>query len=343
MSDELYKPRNMIAAIIRFDPVRTFFLDTFCKSPEEKHESDIIELDKYRSERSVSPFVSPLDEATRVKLSPYTTTTIVPPYIKEQGVITPKDLQTREIGSTIYDTPGAYGSRAEKKLGEILKELERRFQTTEEVMIAQALTTGVIVVKGPNVDAKITVGIPPSHKVTLAGQAAWSDHANCDIAANFRAWKRVIEEDSGYTPRVAVIGWKVADEIYASEKLAKLLDNRRIELGIIKPDQLPDGVDYLGMLENVDVYVYNSTYKDQAGVKQYFMPPHKVLLGATQARAIRHYGPIYNLKNKAVVKRFPDSWEKEDGSARIVQMETSPLPFPHEPESYLIAEVTAEP
>lgn len=339
---ELYKPRNMIAAIIRFDPVRTFFLTMFWGKKELKHESDIIELDKYRSERSVSPFVNPLDEATRVKLSPYTTTSVIPPYIKEEGVITPKDLQAREVGTTIYDTPGQYGSRAEKKLGEILKELERRFTTTEEVMAAQALTTGKMVIKGPKINAEIDIGLPASHKVTLTGQALWSDHANCDILANIRTWKRVVEEDSGYTPRTAVIGWKVADEIYASTKLKALLDIRRVELGIIKPEQLPDGVDYLGMLENVDVYVYNSTYKDQDGVKQYFMPPHKVLLGATQARAIRHYGPIYNLKNKAVVKRYPDSWVLQNGSARIVQMETSPLPFPHEPEAYLIAEVTAE-
>jgi hypothetical protein len=346
MADEavVFTPRYMLGVLYKMEPVLQWFLSTWCQDGAPL-DTDLVDLDKVKGRRSVAPYVNPLDEATKLILQGYNTTTVKLPYMCEQVTISAKDLQIRQPGTTIYDSQGAYGRRAEIKAGEALKELEKRFTTTDEVSLATGLQTGVIPIVGPKINATVTLGMPAANLVTLESTDLWSDHTNADPIANIRAWKRLPPLAGGRVPSIACLGTYAADDLLKCAKLGTALDNRRIVRGEIQPKDLPDGIEYLGILEGVDLYVNHHKYVNASGVDAYFMDSTKILLGPAKgsSKCIRHFGVIYNLNCVAMERRFPLSWTTPDGKARIVQLETASLAIPYEIEDFVCATVTSEP
>lgn len=337
---DIYDSRTMLAAIIRMDKICRVFLDTFVKG-KENHQTEFIDLDSYRSERAIAPFINPLDEATRVKLANYSTATMQSPYIREQVVLNPKDVLPRQMGETIYGPRSTIAKRAQVKLGEALKELHRRFITTQEYMIAQALQTGIIPIVGPNINAEIDLNMLPTHIETLTGTDLWTDTSNSDPLGDLRLWRRLCEDDSGLTPTVVFMGYEAVSALLKHTDIKEILDNRRMELGQIKFESKPSGLTRVGTLEEFDIYEYNKTYRDASGTRQRFMNSKKVVLGSTDAKGIKHFGPIFNMHAEQEVDVFPRSWIPDDGSCRIVQLEGSPLPMIHEINAFFVAQVVA--
>ena len=145
MADEsvVFVPRVMLGILDKMEAVLTWFMDTWC-TDDAPQDTDLVDLDKRWGRRSVAPYVNPMDEPTKLIMQGYDTHTVKLPYLCEHVVINAKDLQVRQPGTTIYDSQGAYGQRAEIKAGEALKELEKRFATTDEVALATGLQTGII-------------------------------------------------------------------------------------------------------------------------------------------------------------------------------------------------------
>ncbi len=85
--------------------------------------------------------------------------------------------------------------------------------------------------------------------------------------------------DKGLSATDLVVGSAVAQFIQTDEKLAKLLDNRRMEFGQIAPRKLKPGVAWLGRLNfggfDLDIFVVRETYVDESGVTQRFFPPQR--------------------------------------------------------------------
>ena len=54
----------------------------------------------------------------------------------------------------------------------------------------------------------------------------------------------------GFTPRDMIVGSKVADVLIQKFAEGKALDNRRVDLGQIDPQSLPNGVIYYGYLKD---------------------------------------------------------------------------------------------
>lgn len=345
MTDEsvVFTPRFMLGVMQKMQEPANYFLNTFSEDADPI-DQETIDLDKESEKRSTAPYVNPLDEATKVALAGYNTHTLKLPYQCEQVVITPKDLQSREAGTTIYDPLGTYGQRAEKMAGKALKTLERRFANSEELALAKGLTTGKIPIVGPKINAELDLKMPAANIVTLTGQDLWNDYTAANPIENLRTWKRVPQDSGGRLSTKAIMGAYAAKDFLNCAKLASKLDNRRIIRGEISIKQLADQyIEYLGIIDEIDIFVNHAKYIDTAGVEQYFMPPTKVLMAPEKSRVVRHYGPVYNLKNMMVVKRYPSSWVREDGKARIVQLETSCLPIPWEIEDFVCAEVTEVP
>ena len=125
--------------------------------------------------------------------------------------------------------------------GEDLADLDDQIVRREEWMCAQALTTGRIRVLGEGVDDTIDFLMEASHKITLS-TGKWNA-AGSDPIGNLRQWKRgVIAKDSGRTANVAVLSGEAVDAFQANELVMKMLNTRRVDLGLIKPEELPDGV-----------------------------------------------------------------------------------------------------
>src|SRR5699024_1006979 len=134
--------------------------------------------------------------------------------------------------------------------------------------------------------------------------------------------------------------------LMGNEKVRKQLDTRRIDLGIIVPQELPDGVTYVGYLRDpgLDLYVYDEWYvDDDTGDEAPMVPAKGVIVGPTTSRCSMLYGAIQDMEaiegGVFDVSRYPKSWVEKDPSVRWLMMQAAPLPGFHEPDAFVFATV----
>ena len=335
MTISMFEIRTMLAAIEQMYIPKTFLLDMFFKK-ENIANTKHVDIDIIKGKRRLAPFVQPMAEGKVVEREGYTTNSIIPPYVKPKMPFTAMDLLNRQRGDTIYQGNASPAVRAQMQLGKDLLKLNQMIIRREEWMAAQGLNTGIVTISGDGIDAQIDFNMGATHKITLAGAALWDDSSSTPLA-NLRAWKQLVAKDSGLVPDVAVFGSDVVNAFLAHATVKSNLDTRRIELGQIKPELLPNGASYIGRIEQLDIYTYDEYYLDDADVLQPMVPVDKVWLGSTRADTTRQYGAIQDLEAMAVVKYFPKSWITKDPSVQWVMLQSAPIVCPNQIDAFLSA------
>lgn len=333
----LYEPRVMLKALRQNPAARRFLQKTFF-ARIERHATRFVEMDIQKTKRHIAAFTHPSLKAKIVERPGFNTVSIEPGYIKESKILRFPDLQSRGMGETVYDdiTPE---QRAAQIIGEDQRDLDDRFNRREELMCAQALVDGVVPVKGEGFDFDVDFGyVAGDHKQIISGTGAWNT-ATGNPVRDLRRLKREILKRCGIRPDRVIVGSDVADAIMENPIVAKLLDNRRVEVGNIAPAELAEGVDYVCTLARLPIYSYDEWYLDTDGTEKALIPADAVILGSTHARCAMHYGPIQNLKCRVRTERFPSSWEEEDGSARYLQLESAPIPCLAQPDAFAVVRV----
>lgn len=343
MAVDIFEPRTLLEAVEQMLPPRSFLLDTFFASVDQAM-TKTVDIDIIKGTRKMAPFVSPRMAGKLVVDQGFTTNTFTPPYLKPKKVTVAGQLFTRAPGEVLYmgKTPQ---QRAAEKLGKDLAELDELCIRREEWMAAQALLTGQIPVKGEGVDVVINFQMAATHKVTLTGAALWTDGTS-DPIAKLREWSQLIAKDSGLTPDNVVLGSSVIDAFVNNPQVKDKLNNRRFELGIIQPQQLPNGVIYYGYLPDpgLDVWSYNEWYVDpDTGNTQPMLPVDRIILGASRAQTKRAYAAIQDVEaieeGLFAVRRYPKTWVSKDPSARLLMLQSAALPIPSQIDGFLTAKV----
>lgn len=339
-----FETRTMLAAVEQMDRAKSFLRDTFFQG-EKTFDTKHVDLDIRKGGRKIAAYVSPLAESKVVEKDGYQTSTFTPPYVKEKEPIQPSEFLNRPAGAVLYAPGQDPATRLQQETGRILADLDDRFSRLEEVQAAQALNAGIVTCVGEGVNATVDFGMDANHKITLAGTDLWSD-AQSDPIKNYIDWCDLVAKDSGLVPDVSIIGldaWKAAR---TNQAFLDALNNRRVNVGQIDPRQLPNGVTYLGDLEeagvSISLYIYKEWYEDPStGLLTPMVPADKVWLGSTRARCRKLYGAIQDIDagGLAAVRRYPKSWTVKDPSVRWVQLQSAPLMAMEQPDGFASAQV----
>lgn len=336
----LYQPRTMLEALKQRPAPKRYFLDTFFKTVKTFATVEV-EMDIQKSKRRVAGFTNPVNSGKVVERDGFKTTSIRPAYIKEMTVIEVADLLSRQMGQNIYD-PISPMQRAASLMGEDLAMLNERIVRREELMCAEALFTGKITIDTDGYRRVVDYGyVPGEHIKVLSGGSLWNSPTG-DPMRDLDDMRMEIVQRSGVNPNRCIVGKDVYWAIINNPIVKERLDNRRLEMGTIKPEA-HDGVRYLGTLlpSMLELYAYDEMYTDSDGVDKPLVPADAVLLGSTEAGCMMLYGLIQNLKNPAAVSRFPSVWENPDGGARWIQLESAPLPNIRQVDAFMVAHVVA--
>jgi hypothetical protein len=332
-----------------------FLKDMFFKNVEVSTTSRV-DFDVKVAPRTLATFTDPNIEATLVEKIGFSAKSYRPPYIKEKWTIDPSIFLERRFGTHIYMPTSAQGqNRIQYEIGKIISEGLQRFTNKCEWMCAEVLTTGVVNVVGNGVNTTIDFEMPPAHLLDttdLTGSVGW-DNALSSPLTDFILVDNLIQQ--GYSGRkidVAVLGIDAANTFMNHSEIKgddSIFDNRRVDLGMIQPRKMADGVVYLGHLRDpdIDLYKYTGYYTDTNGVSQTVMPRDKVIVGSTQTMNAMAYGAIYDIDKGTnqseyspnsgtlfVGKYFAKSWIKEDPSLRFFMMQTAPLSVLKEPHAF---------
>jgi hypothetical protein len=215
----------------------------------------------------------------------------------------------------------------------------------EEWMVSQILFTGKVEMKGEGVDSVLDFDF--TNKETLSGTDLWSD-PNSDPLARLKNYRLAVIQKSGITPDRVIMASDVVDSFTSHPGIQKAMDVTRITLGRIEPQTLPNGVTYIGTITSLglDVYSYDEWYFDEeTETEKPMVPAGHLMLGSTRSRSSMLYGAVTLLDSKTEQfqtfegNRIPHSWVTQNPAARYLQMNSRPLPVPHEVDSWYVAKV----
>lgn len=340
---DIFDTLTMLEAVEQMATPRRFLMDRFFNAgAPETFPTETVTIDIVKNQRTMAPFVHPTLPGSVSQRTGISSSTYKPPYIQPKLETKAELILKRGAGESPYSTRTPL-ERAGERLGRDLVSLDDQITRREEWMCAQALTTGRIRVVGDGVDDTIDFLMEESHKVTLAN-GRWNT-AESDPIANMRQWRRLITKDSGHSANVAVFSGEAQDAFQGNKTVLAQLNSRRVDMGIIKPEELPDGVTYLGYLNDpgVDIYTYDEWYLDDDGVAQPMIPAGGLILGSTNTRNALLYAAIQDLdaieSGQVEAARFPKSWVTKEPSARWLKLQSAPLAGLLEPNAFLYAKV----
>lgn len=339
---DLYTPRTLAEVVKTTPPVRTFLRDRFFTNVKT-FPTKRVDIDIVKGNRKMAAFIHPMVGGEIVQAEGYETKSYAPPLINPATISTADQLLERLPGEDMYSgkTPA---DRAAEKLIDEYNQLNDMTTRREEWMAAQVLTTGQLKVKGKGVDEVIDFGL--TNKITLENTKKWGASA-ADIWGNLKDWKQQVSRNGFANANMVIMGKAAADAFMADATVAKLLDNRRIEIGAIKPEEMEGGITYYGHLNlpGVDIYGYDEVYlDDETGETKPLIPDNVVLMIPSAASFMRAYGLCTYLDDagawhRAETDRLLRTYVEHRPDRRFIELQTHPLLIPDKIDSWLAATV----
>ena len=339
---DLYTPRTLAEVVKTTPPVRTFLRDRFFTNVKT-FPTKRVDIDIVKGNRKMAAFIHPMVGGEIVQATGYETKSYAPPLINPATISTADQLLKRLPGEDMYSgkTPA---DRAAEKLIEEYNQLNDMTTRREEWMAAQVLTTGQLKVKGKGVDEVIDFGL--TNKITLASTKKWGASA-ADIWGNLKDWKQQVSRNGFANANMVIMGKAAADAFLADATIKNLLDNRRIEIGAIKPEEMEGGLTYYGHLNlpGVDIYGYDEVYlDDETGETKPLIPDNVVLMIPSAASFMRAYGLCTYLDDagawhEAETDRLLCTYVEHRPDRRFIELQTHPLLIPDKIDSWLAATV----
>ncbi len=340
---DIYKTRTMLKALEEMPPARTFLMDTFFNETKF-FDTEFVEIDIKKGVRRVAPYVRPTSAGKPTSRIGYKTEAYKAPYIKPYFETKAGDFLVKSIGQNVYNQGGTPIQRARQQIGKDLAELDQMITRREEIQASDLMHTGKITVKGDGYDEEIDFGMSASHIITETGTDLWTDADSRPLEA-LRTWSELISDDSGLIPGKAIFGSSALNAFMDHADLKSKLDTRRIDLGIIKPTQLPKGIRYYGHINEIDLDIYSYSEKyidpDDGSTVKTLVDPKKVLLASDAAYTTKNYGMIQDLDSLNAVRRFPSVWTEKNPSKRFIMLQSAPLLGLNQVDAFAAAQVIA--
>lgn len=338
---DLVEPRYLMKTIEENWKADNFLSKTFFDMGEATT-SKYIDIIIEKGGRKLAPYCSPRVEGKAVASMARQLSTIQAPYQKFKFTVAPSDVSTS--GNVIYENGKSplsdFNKLVAKETADKLRMLERRI----EQQCGEALQTGKLVVSGDGINEEIDFGFDSSQIITLSGTSLWTDTSNSDPIANLRTWQEEREEVDGYSPNVVVMGKNAGKAFTDHPKVVDAFKTAqtRYNLGEIAPKKLDKSVKYVGYLAelNMEIYIYNGTYKDDSGTLQRYLNEDKVILGTDEEyKGNIPFGAIQDLEGLNARKVFVKTDMKFDPSGYEVLFQSAPVAVPTYVGQYVCSKV----
>jgi hypothetical protein len=343
----IYTPRYLAEVVRQAPPVHTFFRDTFFTNVKN-FTTERVDIDLVKGDRRMAAFVHPRIGGKVLKSSGYKTENYAPPLVNPYDVTTADRYMTRMPGEDLYSST----TPAQRSAQQLMEEYSRLNDATtrrEEWMAVQAIVTGQIPIVGEGVNEIIDFGF--TNTETLTGTAQWGKSA-AKISDNLEDWADKVLTNGFANVDMAIMGKTALRNFLADEKIGKMLDNRRVEMGLIHPRDLPNGVKYVGHLNspNIDIYTYAEVYLDdwtnpEAPETKPLVPENKVVLIASNPDYMMAYGACTYIEDStqkwvtAQTNRLLRSYVAHQPDRRMLELQAHPLPIPDKVDSWFVATV----
>lgn len=342
----IYEPRYLAEVVRTAPPVRTFFLDRYFTNIK-LFPTKSVDIDVVKGDRQMAAFIHPMVGGEVLRDEGYKTENFTPPMINPMTVTTAEDALERMPGEDLYSglTPE---DRAAKQLTEDYKRLNDAATRREEWMAVRSIMDGQIPIVGNGMNKVIDFGF--TNKVKLEGTKQWGKSAAKPLD-DLEDWVDQVLTN-GFSNVDHVIMGKSALRAFLADSIVKeMLDNRRVEMGLIKPSDLANGARYIGHLNkpNLDIYTYGEVYLDnwtdpQNPTTKRLIDDNKIALMPSNPNFMRAYARTSYIDDTkrtitATTARLLRTYVAHSPDRMILELQTRPLTIPDKVDSWLVAEV----
>lgn len=343
----IFEPRRMLEVVERTPSCHTFLLDTFFKKIETSL-TQKVDVDLKKGNRKLAPFVHKARGGKIIENTGYITKTYEPPLVAPSKLTTIPDILVRSAGENVYSHLSP-AERAIKKMSEDFKELDEMITRREEYMAAQALVNGYINIVGDGLEEIIDFGLTNKETITDPTKM-WSDHENATPLTDVGRYKKEVQIKGYVNADICILGSLALEHFLESKQVKELLDIKHMELAVINPKELPNGVTYIGhnAKDNISFYGYNEYYLDDFTdpnnpVTKPMIPENAVIVASSQANYKRVYSAVTIIsedgKGFMTVEgtRIPETYSKRNPARQFIQLNSCPLVIPVEVDSWYSA------
>lgn len=345
---DIFTPEILAKAVSVVPTPSTFFRDTFFKTRNTNPTSKI-RADFYKGTRRVAPYVNVNSASGVTKKHGYHTEDFETPLVKVKDVTSIDDIIKRGFGENLYSgiTPQ---ERAYKELLRTLNDFEQQIVRREEISCAQAMLDGYVSVIGEGVNYTIDFGFENKGIVSELWDA---ENSKADPIADLSAMSIACIKKGYRKPNIAVMERSAYMAFIKRCTALGYLDNKYFLNLMISPKVQSENLTYCGHLADpdLDIYIYDEWYIDDwsgvTPVEKSIMPKGKILLASTNVDFSIEYGAM-TFTNKDTkdfytveATRAADSWITKEPDARILTLNSKPLPIPTEVDSWYVGTVSA--
>ncbi len=298
--------------------------------PEKPIAGEIAGWDVVKGARNMARYVAQGGEAHVSTLLPRLRLSAATALIKEKKTID-------EATKNFIDRPGAYDEPyGEQAITDELEALDRMIENRREASRWYALTNGQLDVSqsDPAVRFVVDYGMDATHKIAKTGTEKWNDLTNSKPMDDLLEWKILIAKDSGVNATDMYCNSTVMRYLVGNSDIRDLL---KYQVG----DMLAKN-GYITTLAGINITVYDTTYVDDNGDVQYYIPNDKVILVAREGLGKTFVSPTdvpVGDTTKKVVGKFSYSWVTKDPVDTWMLVGVRELPVIQNPDQLVIATI----
>lgn len=312
---QLLEPQTLLRSLEILQPVPHFLRDRYApRSNDKVFNTNTVLVEIKDGDRKIAPYVLKSADGVIYDRDGYRMHEFEPATTAVGKILTIDDLEHRGYGEAPYANTTAE-QRAAKLIAEDTAELAEKIDRLEEKATADVLLNNAFVFE-ETIDGKKGTGLKKKMcfydfedesnnkknpaELTLTKSWDTTEEGGKQILADLHTMITKLTS-RGMPATEVLVSPDVADILFNNEYIQKLLDNRRIEVGGIKPEELaPYPEVYKLMRLNVrgrelDILVYEGTYTDAEGKNVPFLPEGTVLVLSPSIIGF-NYAPIIQME-----------------------------------------------
>jgi Phage major capsid protein E len=334
---------DMFHILVLLETIRTMqftpslILDTFFTGGTFTHTADELTWDIQVGGLSLAPYVYSCDDALVVDRGTAASNSVKLPYINlERDLSACCKMLLRSPGESIYSTRTPQ-QRAAEMLANDLADLTQMIRLTCEWQAIQAITTGKAPIKGPSINQMVDFKMPAAHLGTLPAADLWTASTSKPLKFLDKT-AAMISKSSGLTAGTVVGGTDAIDAFLENASVQQKLNQQSGfsagKVNLLAPDV--EGVKNFGNVAGFDILRYNQEfYNPITDAMEPAIPTDRIVIGSRRSKAERHYGPIQSFaEGNPEVDIFPHTWNSPNGKTKHLNVESSPLMIPRQPDAF---------
>lgn len=262
----------------------------FTVKPGNIYSGNKIALDVERYGEDVAVAIQKCTGPNLNDIDQFTTKEFTPPAYGEAFPVDVCELLNRMAGVDPYSAAYTeYASQLTAIMAKGFRLIGAKIDRAVELQASQILQTGTLTLTDDNGATVYTLSFQPkaTHFPTVG--TSWSNTATANPLNDIEDLAEVIRTDGKIDSDVLIMGKTALRNFLRNDDVTQVLDNRRIDLGAIRPEMRDSGATYYGYVwagsYRFELWAYNEEYTDpQTGNPVKYIGDDKVIIMSSRTR-----------------------------------------------------------